>query len=112
MRKFAITTILDRNTFQTTQTIMERDDAGVITELYSGPSLDVYPKYTAAQLGKIDAVNSVLATKGEAPLTEAEIQFLIDPMHDASAEKLKAEDLQRLAGFTVEKKIVYLDKQS
>lgn len=109
MRKFIYTMEMDKTTFDLVATIRERDENGVVSTLST--AVVKRPKYTPEQQIKIDAVNAALTAKNDAELTEEEIEFLLDPMRSSISLHLGAADLQRLAGFTVEKKIVYLDKQ-
>jgi len=68
---------------------------------------ELVEKYTPEQSVMIGRVNATFIKNGQDMLTEDEINYLIrKPEVDEPTEQ----DLQKLAGFTVEKKIIYDNK--
>jgi hypothetical protein len=61
-------------------------------------------RYTAEQLKTISEVNSVLEQNLQPLMTDEEVEHLLYPF--GKETKIGTEDLQHLAGFKVEKKIV------
>jgi len=112
MRKFTYAIVMDSNTFAPQVIIREKDEAGNITELLNKP-VEQHPlsnKYSTTEITKIDTVNKLLKERNEAELTEEEMDHLVDPLHLKQLEALvqTPEDMQQLAGFRVEKKIINL----
>ena len=110
MRKFIYAQILDPLTFDLALTIVEKDENGNTTVLLKEP-VKRHPlpnRYTKEEIEQIEKVNSVLSDRGEAPMTEEEMEYFVDPMGLTRLEKKTPdpEDIQKLAGFKVEKKIV------
>lgn len=111
MRKFANIKGVDPETFEVYQIIKEKNEDGTVIELLR-EKITSHPlsgRYTPDEIKDIEKVNSVLEAKGESKLTDAEMDFLIDPLglkRRSSTEQ--PEDMQRLAGFKVEKKIISL----
>jgi hypothetical protein len=68
-------------------------------------------KYTERDIKNIKMVNEVLASKNMPTMTEEEELYLVDPTGTRFGPKkdIKAEELQRLAGFEVTKTIKYYD---
>ena len=106
MRKILYTLAIDNKTFEPLTVIRMREEDGTIVELlnegfHSG-------KYTPEQRAKIDQVNALLTAKDHPPLTEEECDWMLVPTSHKTQTTDPAEDeLQRLAGFKVEKKITY-----
>lgn len=116
MRKIIVVKELDPTTFLPNITIKQKHDDGSVSELYSATlEWQPEPKYTKEQLEKIDSCNTVLAEKGMDLLTEEEIEYMLDPegfgkrLTDLEKEMKDPKNLQKLAGFRVEKKIIPLD---
>lgn len=69
-------------------------------------------RYTPEEQAKIDTCNRALQSKGKDPLSEEEIDYMLDPANmikridNLSKEMDDTENLQKLAGFKVEKHIV------
>lgn len=75
---------------------------------FSAPRKDnEYPGYTAEQRETIQTVNRVLEHNDQPVMSIKEADHLIFPF--GKDQKIKAEDLQALAGFKVEKKITPQD---
>ena len=99
-------------TFMSELVIKMRDEDGTVTELFREDlAKDYDSKYTPEQQAKINQVNGLLEMNGGHPMTEEECDWMLDPnackaYMDAELEE---EELQRLAGFKVEKKITYFN---
>ena len=113
MRKIIVIKELDRETFQPIITVKQKHEDGSVTTLFSETlEWQPEPKYTREQQEKIDACNSVLLNKGMDPLTEEEIDYMLDPagmnkrLSEIEKEMADTETLQRMAGFKVEKRII------
>jgi len=77
---------------------------------FSAPRKDnLYRAYTKEQLEVIQTVNRVLEHNNQPTMSIEEVEHLLFPF--GKDQKIDAEDLQALAGFKVEKKIVSLDKE-
>jgi len=75
---------------------------------FSAPRKDnPYRGYTREQLEVIQTTNCVLEHNNQPAMTIEEVEHLLFPF--GKAQKIDDEDLQALAGFKVEKKIVPLD---
>ncbi len=110
MRKFIYITTIRPNSFNPYIVIKEKDESGKITEILS-EELFQHPlsnRFTPEEIAKIDKVNAALDSRGERRLSDEEIEYLIDPMGLKRLEEKTPEpkDMQHLAGFKVEKKIV------
>ena len=74
----------------------------------SAPKKDnSYRGYTREQLEVIQTTNHVLEHNNQPAMSIEEVEHLLFPF--GKDQKIDAEDLQALAGFKVEKKIVPLD---
>jgi hypothetical protein len=116
MRKIILIQEIDKDSFQPTITIKQKNDDGSISTLFSETlQWTPPPKYTKQEQEKIDSVNSVLSKKGMDLLTDDEIDYMLDPsglnkrLKEVEDEMKDPEKLQKLAGFKVEKRIVPLD---
>lgn len=112
MRKVLYTMGFNDKTFVPYVVIKMRDEDGVVTELFKEDvTVDHNNKYTPEQQAKINQVNGLLSMNGEHPMTEEECDWMLDPNAYKAymEEKLEDEQLQRLAGFKVEKKITYFN---
>lgn len=109
MRKVICTLSFDTEKFEPYQIIKVRDENGVITELLR----EEIPieKYTLAELRKIDQCNAALRNHSMTEMTEEEIEFMLHPTGGTKSEdeKVTEDELQRLAGFKVEKTVTYYD---
>ncbi len=77
---------------------------------FSAPRKDnPYRGYTKEQLEVIQTVNRVLEHNNQPTMTIEEVENLLFPF--GKDRKIEAEDLQALAGFKVEKKIIALDEE-
>jgi len=106
MRKFIYAVGMDTDTFQPILKIRQKNEQGSVVELFSG-RLEAHPlagKYSTEEIAKIDTVNKLLEEK----MTVEEMDYLVDPLGLKELEKKTPEpsDIQRLAGFKVEKKII------
>ena len=111
MRKITEYINFDKTTFGETLDIWMLED-GVKT-LLSTIKLEK-PKYTPAQLLTINRFNKALADNDLPVMTEEEADWAVG-MYLTPTDKdvnTTEEELQRLAGYKVEKKITYLDKNS
>lgn len=68
-------------------------------------------KYTKEEQEMIDQAQEMLAAEGFELMTEAEMDYLVDPLglkklEALNNDRLSAADLQRLSGFQVEKRVV------
>lgn len=116
MRKIILQTHINPADFLPVVTMKQKNDDGSVTELYSAVLQRVpESKYTKEQLEKIDNCNTILKEKGMELLSEEEIDYMLDPegfnkrLTNLEEEMSNTENLQRLAGFKVEKKIISLD---
>jgi len=72
-------------------------------------------RYTPEEQKKIDMCNAALSKKGKEPLSEEEIDYMLDPggrrkWFEKVDEKIDdLETMQRMAGYRVEKRIIPLD---
>lgn len=77
---------------------------------FSAPKKDdEYLEYTKEQQEVIRTVNRVLEHNDQPAMSVDEADFLIFPF--GKDQKVEVKDLQTLAGFKVEKKIVPMDKE-
>lgn len=114
MRKFILNNYVDPISFMYKVKLVEKTEDEVITifdEVWvSSPS-----KYTPEQLEKINFCNEILAKENKEPLSEEEIEFMLDPtgidkrLENIEKQMSNRETLQKMAGFKVEKKIIPLD---
>jgi hypothetical protein len=103
MRKLRVYTEMDPNTFEPVVKITSSDD-GVGTLLFEGK---LNPgRYTAAEQAKIDMFDKALRDNGLPIMTQEEADWSIGK---PSLPEPSEEEIQRLAGFRVEKKIIKLD---
>lgn len=103
---------LNDKTYMPFLVIKMRDEDGNVIELFKEDlSKDYDNKYTPEQQAKINQVNTLLGMNGGHPMTEEECDWMLDPnAYKAYMEaEIAEEELQRLAGFKVEKKITYFD---
>lgn len=113
MRKIIYNKHVDPTTFLPTMQIILKDKDGNITTLCNEPMEWVQSKYSPEELKKINLCNEHLAKNGHELMTDEEISYMLDPTGISKlADTVKTkEDLQKLAGFKVEKTIVYIDKK-
>jgi len=105
MRKIKTTIVLDPISFEMRMQVLVRDENDNKVKFETTLR---ERKYTAAQRELIALVNGILTENEQDFLTEEEIEFLLRPI---STEEPTEEEIQALAGFKVEKKIIYTDKQ-
>ena len=106
MRKLVSVIGFDEATFQPTLTIKMNND-GVSSELFAG-KLEV-GNYTAEETAKINLYNKALIDN-DLPLMTVEEEEWAVGKHLKKPDPT-TEELERLAGYKVEKKITYLDKK-
>ena len=112
MRKVTYTIEFNNETFVPHLVIKMLNEDGQVTELFREEiTAQLNSKYTPEQQAKINQVNNVMLATGNGVLTEEECDWMLDPnsFRAHMEEKLDDEQLQRLAGFKVEKKITYFD---
>ena len=116
MRKIIYNKHINPTTFKPIMQIILKDVDGNIITLCDEPFklfLEPEPKYSPEELEKINICNEYLAKNGHELMTEEEISYMLDPTGLSKLDDAVGtiEDLQKLAGFKVEKTIVYLDKK-
>jgi hypothetical protein len=104
MRKINTTTALNSENFYSTIQVFIINEDGTKERLVN----DVDLKYTPEQVVLIGQVNNTLLKNGKELLSEDEITYLI---LEPDVEEPTEQDLQKLAGFTVEKKIIYIQSK-
>lgn len=114
MRKFRKDQYLNTDTFQPAARVIMKAEDGSTTVLFDAVlelAKDSNPKYTAQDREDIKLVNGILISKNMDIMTEEEEFSLIDPtgVRFGPYKDVKPEDLQRLAGFEVQKTIKYYD---
>lgn len=115
MRKIIYNKHVNPTTFMPTMQILLKDVDGNIVTLCDEPLVykPAETKYSPEELQKINICNEYLAKNGHELMTEEEISYMLDPTGLSKVDDTvkTIEDLQKLAGFKVEKTIVYLDKK-
>lgn len=113
MRKILLITEVDPISFLPRREVKMKDENGNISIL-SSHSIELFSKYTTEQLQQIEICNAALRETGHAEMTEQEIEYMLDPIGTSAlaAKITSTAELQQLAGFKVEKTIVYLDAKS
>ena len=114
MRKFGYTQSVDEKLFRMVDTLYLLNEATGKYELIDLKQTvpDKLEKYTKKQQLAIIFVNNSLEARKQEPLTVEEIDHMFDPVGAVKGmkefdDKVKTvADLQRLAGFTVEKTII------
>ena len=116
MRKIILIKEIDPESFQPIITMKQKHDDGSVSTLFTETLAWTPPaKYTKEEQEKIDSCNKVLLDKEMEPLTEEEIEYMLDPsgmkkrLSTIEKEMTDTETLQKMAGFKVEKKIIPLD---
>lgn len=111
MRKIATTLTMDPETFAPKFVISVKHPDGTIDKTKLDIKADE-SKYTPQQQAKINAVNKALKDKNDPEMTEEEIEYMLKigkyKLEDDLPED--TDEIQALAGFKVEKKIIYTDK--
>jgi len=102
MRKINIITSIDPKSYAPYMLlrIKDGDDRLEFKEEVQLPA----SKYTSAEIRRIDACNMLLLKNGQSAMKDDETEFFIHPI---VAKQPSPEDLQKLSGFSVEKKITY-----
>ena len=115
MRKIILINEIDPVTFLPKVILKEKlSDGSVVVHLEELLVL-ANQKYSKEELSKINDCNTILASKGLAPLTDDEADYMLDPegfnkrLDALETEMQDSETLQKLAGFKVEKRIISLD---
>lgn len=110
MRKIINDVVLDPKNFQPIERVIVKENGQVSLlhkNVYKETPLD---KYTAAQRERIIKVNAVLEKNGMSSMTDEEIDYMLDPIgNKLGGFGNTPEELQFLAGFKVEKRIVPID---
>lgn len=112
MRKIALIKRIVPESFEVMIELREKMDDGSVVVHNAKPLQPVTSKYTREQQDLIDQCNHMLAEKGMDPLTGEESDYMLDPsgikkrLDEIEKEMEHPENLQRLAGFKVEKRIV------
>ena len=113
MRKYGYILTIDTSTFDTlSQLHMVNEETGKF-ELIMSEVISL--NYSIKEQATIRTVNDMLSASNKELLTDEEIKFLLDPTN-ASGKQQKFDDkvttpadLQRLAGFTIEKTVIQHD---
>jgi hypothetical protein len=100
MRKINIGGVLDPLTFAVTVQIRVRNEDSTISKLTT-----IVDKYPTEHQDIVLVVNDCFTSTNMSPLTKEEIFFLLNPT--ISTEEPNEDEIQTLAGFKVEKKIIY-----
>jgi len=108
MRKMRIA--LDEDSFLPTLFIKRENGQIIKYDFVATPETSLLSKYSDAQRQRINDVNRILLQKGEEILSEDEMDFLVDPLGFSQLPEVSEEELQLLAGFKVEKRIIPTDK--
>lgn len=112
MRKIALIKRIVPESFEVMIELREKMDDGSVVLHNSKPLEPTKSKYTREQQDLIDQCNHLLAEKDMPPLTEEESDYMLDPtgikkrLDEIEEEMKDPENLQRLAGFKVEKRII------
>lgn len=109
MRKIRGIITINSITFEPDLLLIVKDqDGNLINKIKAGP-INPYknPKYTPAELHKIEMCNRVLKENNISEMTEEEVEYMLTPWLNRT-DDLTPEEFQRLAGFTVEKIINYI----
>lgn len=105
MRKLRVYTQMDPNTFEPVLKVTSSEN-GVGTLLFEGK---LKPgRYSAADQAKIDMFDKALVDNGLPTMTQEEADWSVGK-HLENEPVATEEEIQRLAGFRVEKKIIKLD---
>jgi len=130
MRKFNISIALDPSDFSRVAAVamiateypptVDKDlnvTVRTSTVLFRDVKLPKYtpPKFTEEETFIIDLVNNILHERSMEPMIETEKEIMFDPYYARFNKELALpiptlEEIQRLAGFSVEKKITYYDR--
>jgi len=114
MRKIALITELDPESFCVRTTLKQKLDDNTVVTIFSEVQPYKLSKYSKEQLLHIEKCNAILALKNMEILTDDEIEYMLDPsgmtrrLETIENEINNTETLQKLAGFRVEKKIIPL----
>jgi hypothetical protein len=118
MRKIVQTTHIDLASFQVSTLIYEVLGKGKRDILFDEPlEAKETSRYTPEEQETIDLCNKILADSGKSELSEEEIDYMLDPIglkklgDDERYNIDNQENLQKLAGFKVEKKVISLDSK-
>lgn len=114
MRKIILKRAIDPNSFKSIVELLEKHDDGSVKSLHRKEFKPVKEKYTKEEKEQIQICNSILKEENLPELTEEEIDYMLDPYglkkrsKNLDKQMDDLENLQRLAGFKVEKKIISL----
>jgi len=103
MRKINTTKVLNPSSYEPAIAIYVINEDGSKEQFLAND----HQQYTPAQMHLINRINTTFTKNGKPVLSEEEINYLL--RSDELVEP-NEEELQKLAGFTVEKKIIYNDK--
>lgn len=111
MRQFFKSETVDPKTFDTRVYLAMKKDGGPITVLLNKlRPIEDLRKYTREQQAVFRMFNEKLVDIGEPEMTDDEKDFFFKlGKYDPNNIVKEPEDLQKLAGFKVEKKIIYTD---
>ena len=115
MRKFIETQSFDETTFDLLIKLVEKQEDGTIIPIFVDRQLPVNSPYTALQRATISRVNTTLVSKGIKEMTDEEADYLLDPhklkeYNEFAKNNNSDEDMQTLAGFSVNKEVRYTKK--
>lgn len=111
IRKFFKSETLDPKTFDIRVHLSMKKDDGTVTVLLNKlKPIEDLSKYTREQQAVFKMFNEKLVDIGEPEMTDDEKDFCFKlGKYDPNSIVKEPEDLQALAGFKVEKKIIYTD---
>lgn len=112
MRKIKYALMLNPDTFTPKAVCKVRFDTGEQVTLFEKDLEEAQYSYlgktfTVDEIQKIEAVNTGLEEKGMLPMTLEEADFMLN--WNKIPDVNNTDEMQRLAGFKVEKVITYLD---
>lgn len=113
MRKISRRYEVDESTLIFKEIINIKDNEAIST-LYDGPIRDRTPAlFTQEEVDFFEFVNQLLIAQGSNTLTEEECKHFLDPLGGRWTKTTTNDEdpteLQRLAGFTVEKTVKYFN---
>lgn len=108
MRKIRPWITINYQTFEPELSLIVKDQDGALIANIKAGSVTPYKKsnYTPEELHKIEMCNQVLKEKNMSEMTEEEIKYMLTPVLNKT-DNLTVDEVQKLSGFTVEKKITY-----
>lgn len=107
MRKIRLSVALDTKTYDPVSTVVVRDENNEKTVFKKTFLQDPLLNYTPQQREMIRMVNSVLTENNQSTMSVEEMNWFVDPDGWTKKDDSTTEaELQALAGFRVEKKVV------